>query len=67
MQTLAREYLDNEFGGLPMSSMNSSGDKLFHSEHIRNGQFNGWFKELKTKYLNACDYNYNIIDIIHHV
>ena len=57
IHTLAREYLDNEFGGLPMSSMNSSGDKLFHSEHIRNCQFNGWFKKPKTKELKAFDYN----------
>ena len=46
---LAKEYLDNEFGGLPMSSMNSSGDKIFHSEHIRKCQFNGWFQKPKTK------------------
>ena len=38
-----------------MSSMNSSGDKVFHSEHIRSCQFNGWFKEPKTKKLNALD------------
>jgi hypothetical protein len=31
IQTSAREYLENEFCGLAMSSMNSSGDKLFHS------------------------------------
>ena len=37
--------------------MNSSGDKLFHSEFIRNCQFNGWFKEPKTDKLTACDYN----------
>jgi hypothetical protein len=52
IQTLAREYFDNEFGGLPMSSMNSSGDKVFHNEYIRNCQFNGWFKEQKTKNLH---------------
>ena len=40
-----------------MSSMNSSGDKIFHSEYIRNCQFNGWFKEPKTKKMNAYDYN----------
>ena len=40
-----------------MSSMNSSGDKVFHSEYIRNCQFNGWFKEPKTKKLSAYDYN----------
>jgi hypothetical protein len=40
-----------------MSSMNSSGDKVFHSEYIRNCQFIGWFKEPKTKKLSAYDYN----------
>ena len=55
--SLAKEYLDAEFGGLPMSSMNSSGDKMFHSEWMRNCQFNGWFKQPKTKELNAFDYN----------
>ena len=40
-----------------MSSMNSSGDKVFHNEHIRNCQFNGFFKASKTKKLHAYDYN----------
>ena len=55
--TLASEYFDNEFGGLPKSSMNSLGDNLFHSEFIRNCQFNGFFREPKTDNLHACDYN----------
>jgi hypothetical protein len=51
--------------------MNTSADNLFHSEFIRNTQFNGWFKKPssdKTQFngwfekstpgkLNACDYN----------
>ncbi len=57
IQTLARKYFDNEFSGLPMSSMNSSGDKVFHSEHIRNCQFNGFFKKPQSKYVHAYDYN----------
>ena len=57
LQTLACEYFDNEFGGLPKSSMNESGDKLFHSEFIRNCQFNGWFQKPTSDDLTACDFN----------
>ena len=45
IQALANEYFNNEFGGIPKSSMNTSADNLFHSEFIRNTQFNGWFKK----------------------
>jgi hypothetical protein len=37
--------------------MNTSADNLFHSEFIRNTQFNGWFKKPTSDKLNACDYN----------
>ena len=57
LQTLACEYFDNEFGGLPKSSMNESGDKLFHSEFIRNCQFNGFFQKPTSDDLTACDFN----------
>ena len=39
------------------SSMNESGDKLFHSEFIRNCQFNGWFQKPTSDDLTACDFN----------
>ena len=32
---LSMQYLENEFGGIPFSSMNKSGDELFHSEFIK--------------------------------
>jgi tRNA A37 threonylcarbamoyladenosine biosynthesis protein TsaE len=57
IQALANEYFNNEFGGIPKSSMNTSADNLFHSEFIRNTQFNGWFKKPTSDKLNACDYN----------
>ena len=58
---IAREVLDKDFGGVPHSSMNKSGHFIFHSEFIRNCQFNGWFSMPKVK-------NYMlmiIINIIH--
>ena len=54
---LTMQYLENEFGGIPFSSMNKSGDDLFHSEFIKNHAFNGWFKEPTTENLDAYDYN----------
>jgi hypothetical protein len=41
--TLAREYLDKEFGGVPTSTFNSTSDFIFHSELIRHHAFSGWF------------------------
>ncbi|MFN9109963.1 MAG: hypothetical protein ACK5XN_07835, partial [Bacteroidota bacterium] len=45
IDTLAREVLDKEFGGVPQSMMNQQLDEIFHSEFIRNCQFNGWFSQ----------------------
>ncbi len=42
LHMIAREVLDKDFGGVPMSTMNKSGHFIFHSEFIRNCQFNGW-------------------------
>jgi hypothetical protein len=36
IHTLAREYLDTEFGGIPKSSFNKSGNHIFHSDFIKN-------------------------------
>ena len=63
INTLAREYLDNEFGGIPIWSMDSNGDKLFHSEFMRNCQFNGWFQEPQTNNISAFDI-INMIPVI---
>ena len=41
IHTLAREYLDKEFGGIPKSSFNKSGNNIFHSDFIKNTVFNG--------------------------
>jgi len=54
---IAREVLDKDFGGVPKSTMNQSGHFIFHSEFIRNCQFNGWFSEPQSKNLSAYDYN----------
>ena len=58
IHTLAREYLDKEFGGVPLSTMNSTGDYVFHSEFIRHHAFNGWMsKPENMENLTAYDYN----------
>jgi hypothetical protein len=59
IHTLAREYLDKEFGGVPTSTFNTTGDYIFHSEFIRQHAFSGWFDKPKTfvKNLKAYDYN----------
>ncbi len=57
LNTLAKEVLDKEFGGLPESSMNQQGDEIFHSDFIRNCQFNGWISEPEDGKLHAYDYN----------
>jgi hypothetical protein len=48
LNTLAKEVLDKQFGGYPLSTMNKAGDDIFHSDLIRNCQFNGWMSEPKT-------------------
>ena len=57
INSLAKEYLENEFGALQESTMNNQGDKIFHSEFIRNCQFNGWVSEPKSDDLKSYDYN----------
>jgi hypothetical protein len=58
IHTLAREYCDKEFGGIPQSTMNKRGDDVFHSEFIRNAAFNGWIKApTSANNLHAFDYN----------
>jgi len=58
LHTLAREYLDKEFGGVPMSTFNSTGDFIFHSEFIKHHAFVGWFDKPKVfDNLKAYDYN----------
>jgi hypothetical protein len=60
LQTLAKEYLDNEFGGVPSSTMNTTGNYLFHSEFIKNHAFNGWFENCKPdNFDNIKAYDYN--------
>jgi hypothetical protein len=41
IHTLAREYLDKEFGGVPTSTFNTTGDFICHSEFIRHHAFSG--------------------------
>ena len=59
IHTLAREYLDKEFGGVPSSYFNTTGDYIFHSDFIKSHAFVGWFDKPKTfvKNLKAYDYN----------
>jgi hypothetical protein len=58
IHTLAREYLDKEFGGVPTSTFNTTGDFIFHSEFIRHHAFSGWFDKPKSMdNLLAIDYN----------
>ena len=45
IHTLAREYLDKEFGGIPSSAFNSTGNYIFHSDFIKSHAFVGWFDE----------------------
>jgi len=35
IHTLAREYLDKEFGGVPSSTFNTAGDYIFHSDLLK--------------------------------
>ena len=55
--TIAFEFMKNEFGGIPYSTMNKDGDYIFHSEYIKNCQFNGFISEPQGKNLHAYDYN----------
>ena len=48
IHTLAREYLDKEFGGVPSSTFNTTGDYIFHSDFIKSHAFVGWFDEPKS-------------------
>ena len=57
LNTLAMEYLEKDFGGFSSSTFNKDGDEIFHSEFIRNCQFNGWFSKPKSDKLHAYDYN----------
>ena len=57
LNTLAKEVLDKQFSGLPSSTMNKNGDAIFHSEFIRNCQYNGWFEMPESKNLVGYDYN----------
>ena len=58
IHTLAREYLDKEFGGVPSSTFNTTGDYIFHSEFIRHHAFSGWFDK-PEKLDNCVSYDYN--------
>jgi hypothetical protein len=51
------EVLEKDFGGFTSSTMIKAGDKIFHSEFIRNCQFNGWLSKPKTDNLHSYDYN----------
>ena len=59
IHTLAREYLDEEFGSVPSSTFNTTGDYIFHSDFIKSHAFVCWFNEPKkfVKNLKAYDYN----------
>ena len=54
---LARQFYDNEFGGIQKSTMNDSGNFIFHSEYISNIAFNGWFSKPESDNLHSYDYN----------
>ena len=43
MSKSAMQCFGKEFGSITLSTMNKSGDYIFHSEFIRNRQFNGCF------------------------
>ena len=59
IHTLAREYLDKEFGGVPTSTFNTTGDYIFHSEFIRHHAFSGWFDKKPENFDNFVAYDYN--------
>ena len=48
IHTLAREYLDKEFGGVPSSTFNTTGDYIFHSDFIKSHAFVGWFDKTEN-------------------
>jgi hypothetical protein len=52
------QHLDKELGGVPISTFNSTGDFIFHSEFIKHHAFPGWFNMPKIMDgLVACNYN----------
>jgi hypothetical protein len=57
LNTLAMEYLEKDFGGFSSSTFNKDGDEIFHSDFIRNCQFNGWFSKPRSDKLHSYDYN----------
>ena len=59
IHTLASEFLDKKFGGVPKSTMNNLGDWVFHSEFIKHYAFVGWFNEKPTDFNNVVSYDYN--------
>ncbi len=59
IHTLAREYLDKEFGGVPTSTFNTTGDYILHSEFIRHHAFSGWFDKKPEKLDNFVAYDLN--------
>ena len=57
LNTLAMDLLNGHFGGIASSTMYKLGNEIFHSDFVRNAQFNGWFSKPKTDNLSAYDYN----------
>lgn len=57
IHSLAKEVLDKEFGGIPLSSMCTEGDKIFQSIFMSNNAFNGWLSEPQSTNLGSYDYN----------
>lgn len=58
LNTLAMEILTNHYGGVKSSTFNNLGNEIFHSDFVKNTQFNGWFSEPKNlDELSSFDYN----------
>ncbi len=58
LNTLAVDVLNAHYGGINSSTMNKLGNEIFHSEFIKNTQFNGWFsKPNNIDNIKAYDYN----------
>ena len=57
ISTIALEFMKNEFGGIPYSTMNRYGDYIFYPNYIKNNQFNGWLSQPQSQNLQAYDYN----------
>ncbi len=60
IHTLAREYLEKEFGGVPTSTFNTTGDYIFNYEFIRHHAFPGWFDKKPEKIEKIVAYDLNI-------